>query len=296
MFDFSEVNVVEYDSDNEECTPSIRNRFEVNETTEKILFNLQDKFLFVRRIHTGNKTTVYEAIERETNTKTCLKVYIADRELKKNNPPAESRVLYYLTKHFPELQINHLNWYMQDFYMYVLSTRYVGEYIDSSRIKTLLSNEQLFDAVLQLMKIISTLHKGGVMHRDIKPSNVLYNLEESKIYLCDFGASTFTSNGRETHHSIQGTDGFFAPEMETEEGYSNKADIWSAGILIGTYIFGCGEYYLSDEKVASWILECKGKTNPSILESILIKMLEKDPEKRPSATECVSILENKDNI
>ena len=82
---------------------------------------------------------------------------------------------------------------------------------------------------------------GGVilMHRDIKPENIL--LHNGEIRLADFGFSKMVGEekkGKSSKHShCLGTPPYMAPEILNGDKYSEKCDIWSAGILLYEMLF-----------------------------------------------------------
>ena len=129
----------------------------------------------------------------------------------------------------------------------------------------------------QLLEALKHMHGKGVVHRDLKPENVLYS-DEGTPLLADFGVSKRLRaslppeeqqldvtqqaaagegggegrGGRElqlrhlslsdahlrTHTQQIGTLGYSAPEVNTEEGHSFAADMWSLGVMI--YVLLCG--------------------------------------------------------
>lgn len=71
-----------------------------------------------------------------------------------------------------------------------------------------------------------------IVHRDIKPSNILLD-EDSNAYLSDFGLAKLL-NVSETHATtdVEGTFGYVAPEYANTRRVSDKADVYSFGIVI----------------------------------------------------------------
>jgi len=91
------------------------------------------------------------------------------------------------------------------------------------------------------------MHNRSIVHRDLKPENILITKIEVGDQLCvriaDFGISTSISLGLNEKLTKQcGTAGYIAPEIFTQEGYTSKCDIFSAGsilfnLLTGRFIF-----------------------------------------------------------
>ena len=51
----------------------------------------------------------------------------------------------------------------------------------------------------QMLQCIQGVHKCGIIHRDIKPQNFLFSLDNSRIYIVDFGISTPYINHKNIH-------------------------------------------------------------------------------------------------
>lgn len=71
-----------------------------------------------------------------------------------------------------------------------------------------------------------------VLHRDIKPSNILLD-DDHNAYLSDFGLCKILA-ASETHTTthVAGTYGYIAPEYALTGRVSNKADVYSYGVVL----------------------------------------------------------------
>ena len=72
------------------------------------------------------------------------------------------------------------------------------------------------------------------MHRDLKPDNILIS-QMGDLKIGDLGLAKSIA-GDELNkillHSIIGTPIYAAPNVINEDPYSNKCDVWSAGVII----------------------------------------------------------------
>ena len=96
-----------------------------------------------------------------------------------------------------------------------------------------LTEFQIFSIFFQLLKGISFLHSREIVHRDINPENILFSKEKDayNIKIADFSlAEKFHSS--KTFDLICGTPGFMAPEIFTSEGYDERVDIYSLGLVL----------------------------------------------------------------
>jgi serine/threonine protein kinase len=83
-----------------------------------------------------------------------------------------------------------------------------------------LTEDELKNITIQLLKIIRRLHNKNIIHGDIKPENIIYNTETKKIYLIDFEGK-FTS-------------GYCSPEQVKNMIVTDKTDLWSLGVTLYT--------------------------------------------------------------
>ncbi|KAL6968837.1 calcium,calmodulin-dependent protein kinase [Sarracenia purpurea var. burkii] len=95
----------------------------------------------------------------------------------------------------------------------------------------------------QLMSAIAHCHRVGVAHRDIKPDNILFD-RRNKLKLADFGsAELFGCSERQTMRGVVGTPYYVAPEILSGREYSEKVDVWSAGVILYIMLAGVPPFY-----------------------------------------------------
>ncbi|WCJ22105.1 receptor-like protein kinase 2 [Euphorbia peplus] len=93
----------------------------------------------------------------------------------------------------------------------------------------------LHKIALDIASVLAYLHHEcapRVLHRDIKPSNILLD-NELNAYLSDFGLSRLLGTS-ETHATtgVAGTFGYVAPEYAMTCRVSDKADVYSYGVVL----------------------------------------------------------------
>jgi len=89
------------------------------------------------------------------------------------------------------------------------------------------------------LSAVQYLHSKNFVHGDIKPSNLHFqDVEGECIKLIDFG-SCRRNEKDELLHGVYGTSYYVAPEVLEQEGYDNRVDVWSVGVLM--YILLSGE-------------------------------------------------------
>jgi tetratricopeptide (TPR) repeat protein len=148
--------------------------------------------------------------------------------------------------------------------------------------------DQLFDAVFKI-------HSKGIIHRDLKPDNIMLidKEKESKnfVKILDFGLAKNRSLTQLTETGeILGTINYLPPERISNQEFSNAGDIYSLGIIFYE-MMTLEKPFLGELQVdvIRSILEKEpiepGRFNPDIpaqLNELIMKMMDKDPIKRPS--------------
>ncbi|KAL6063436.1 protein kinase [Balamuthia mandrillaris] len=93
--------------------------------------------------------------------------------------------------------------------------------------------ELIVSVAMCLGRAIDYLHTNGIIHRDLKSQNILVaslNPEDVTVKLLDFGDSRQVSSNM-TKSNI-GTPRWAAPEISLNRPYTEKADIYSFGIIL----------------------------------------------------------------
>lgn len=98
-----------------------------------------------------------------------------------------------------------------------------------------------------LLSAISYCHEHNVAHCDLKPKNLLLVTNESNtsIKLADFGFATRLYAANSLTKQC-GTPYFVAPEILVNNGYDEKADMWSVGVI--AYVLLCGHLPFTGQK------------------------------------------------
>ena len=143
---------------------------------------------------------------------------------------------------------------------------------------------QYFREVLLAVEYLHS-HIPAIIHRDIKPENILLD-KEGRIKLTDFGWSNYYSTDAPSpRFTTCGTLEYIPPEMVEEKGHNTSADVWCLGVLLYEMLIGSTPFKssLRDQMLLN-ITSAKPKfplTMPALAKDLILKMLEKDPSKRP---------------
>ncbi|KAK4367438.1 hypothetical protein RND71_011230 [Anisodus tanguticus] len=111
---------------------------------------------------------------------------------------------------------------------------------DKNKVK-ILSWEERFRIIVGTAEGIDFLHGGSairIIHRDIKSSNVLLD-ENLEAKIADFGlARCFAADKTHLSTGIAGTLGYMAPEYLVKGQLTEKADVYSYGVLVLEIVCG----------------------------------------------------------
>ena len=143
----------------------------------------------------------------------------------------------------------------------------------------------------KIAKAVAQAHAGGIIHRDLKPSNILLDdAEEPK--LADFGVAADVNSPSELtcFGEILGTPLFFSPEQAagSSDAVCYASDVFSLGTVFYELLAGIHPFQAAtSEKTCAAIiaqepdmLRWKSDDVPRELNAIVMKCLEKKPERR----------------
>jgi calcium/calmodulin-dependent protein kinase I len=149
----------------------------------------------------------------------------------------------------------------------------------------------------ELLEAIAACHHRGVAHRDIKPDNIMFDMN-GELKLADFGSAAWFGglDGEQKMEGIVGTPYYVAPEVISGRRYSEKVDVWSAGVVIYMLLSGTAPF---DGESAGDIFEAVLRANlrfptkifgwvSPMAKDLLRRMLSRDVTRRFSAEEALS--------
>jgi serine/threonine protein kinase len=256
-----------------------------------IFSHIQEDFVLLKELGRGSTSIVYlaETVSREGP--------FAIKNIKKSFLENQSHLISLykeisILKHLSHPHICSLLQIYEDEENIYLIFEYIS---DCSLLKFLSIQKQLNesscrDLIKTLLQTVEYLHDLKIVHRDIKLENIMILNEKTLDFkLIDFGLA-FLLN--EPNLSKCGTPGYIAPEILRNESYNEKVDIFSIGIVFYTLIHG---HLPFQGKTLNAILRknlnCHVKLSnflsPEALQ-VLIKMLNPDPNLRPSSSDLLS--------
>ncbi len=186
----------------------------------------------------------------------------------------------------------------------------VFEYVEGDTLAARLqrapmSVAEAVEVAWQLADALAAAHSQGVIHRDLKPSNVVLG-PDGRAKVLDFGIARLVPAGADMAQSVPGTvgvglvgtPGYAAPEQYLSRNVDGRADLYALGVIIYEMICGKRPFpghdpvalatsVLRDE--APKLTPGTGARVPLPLQSLVARMLDRDPGKRPSSGDDVLV-------
>ena len=181
----------------------------------------------------------------------------------------------------------------------------VMEYIDGRTLEDVLaamgplSEPETRQVLAEVCRALEAAHAHGVIHRDVRPGNIMRTRDGERIVLTDFGlAGVLETSGSDsrrltTSGEILGDVHYAPPEQLNGETVQPGSDVYALGVTAYELLTGGGPFpeaterkeliraHLTAEPVP--IRQLRPEARPA-LEDVLLRCLNKRPDRRPSAT------------
>jgi serine/threonine protein kinase len=154
-----------------------------------------------------------------------------------------------------------------------------------------------------IARALDAAHAKDIVHRDLKPDNVFLHQVESgpmMVKLLDFGiAKLMRAQSMEKTQTgkMLGTPCYISPEQARGIDVTHRSDIYSLGVM--AYEMLAGRPPFQGESAMDLVVKHLGEPPPPLslfarlpkpLEACVMRMLEKDPARRPSLEDVRTIL------
>jgi hypothetical protein len=256
------------------------------------------RFVLERRVGAGGMGEVYRARDEHTGAPVALKLMRnAGVELEVARFEREAKVLEGLSHPHVVGFVAHGE---DPTHGVFLAMEWLeGEDLDARLSRQPLTAFESVELARGVALALAAAHERGVVHRDVKPSNLLLERgEPSRVRLVDFGiaradrAGTLTGSG-----IVLGTVGYMAPEQAGgARSLDARADLFSLGCVL--YECLTGERAFPGEHAVAVLVKLLHSSPaplsvlrpelPSALSELVMRLLEKDPAKRPASAATVA--------
>ncbi len=181
------------------------------------------------------------------------------------------------------------------------------EYVEGQTLRALagrqLPPEAYYAVCRQVAEALAAAHARGIIHRDIKPENIMLR-KDGYVKVLDFGLARLLQDslkvGRTQTFStapnvLIGTPAYMSPEQARGELLSGATDIFSFGLVMYELATGQHPYSAASHLAVLQAILTEAPVPPSrlkpeiprMLEDLMLRMLAKDPGRRPTAQEIL---------
>src|SRR5262245_16867736 len=171
--------------------------------------------------------------------------------------------------------------------LFIVMAYYEGETLKQKLERGQLAIAEAIEIASEIADGLAKAHSQGVVHRDVKPGNLI--VTEDGVKILDFGLAKFADSLQLTvPGSTIGTLAYMSPEQARGEEADARSDVWALGIVMFEMLTGSVPFHGTYQEATFYAI--KNEPLPSLralrpdapedLERIVMKMLEKDPQKR----------------
>ncbi|PAA63245.1 hypothetical protein BOX15_Mlig000192g1 [Macrostomum lignano] len=151
------------------------------------------------------------------------------------------------------------------------------------------------DALYYFQQIVSAIHhfhSHKILHRDLKTANIFLT-KDNIVKVGDFGIAKMMSTSRHAASTVLGTPYYLSPEMCEGKEYNEKSDIWALGCVL--YEIACQQKTFEGSNLPALVNKImkgqfapvKGNYSQEFKELVAKMLLNKEPEKRPTAADLL---------
>lgn len=246
------------------------------------------RYRITERIGIGGMAEVYRAqdnvLGRVVAVKVMLPQYAEDADFTRRFRQEASAAANLQSPYI----VNVYDWGQDEGTYYI-----VMEYVRGSDLKTAIqergaiSERKVAQIGSQVCQALSVAHHLDIIHRDIKPQNIMIQ-PDGNIKVMDFGIARAKNSMKAQTSSVLGTAHYISPEQAQGKELTAASDIYSLGIVMYEAVTGHLPFDGPDavsvamkqvketpEPPSHWVPDI----DPN-LENIIMKAMEKDPNRR----------------
>ncbi|VVD02317.1 unnamed protein product [Leptidea sinapis] len=268
--------------------------FQYRDVTIKRGTDVNEYYEMLSEIGRGKFGTVYLCREKSTGLELAAKLVSVNRRDERRNVEREVDVMRRL-RHPRLIQL--YDAYEWGKYMcVVLELITGGELFERVIDEDFVLTERACTVFMrQICEGIDFVHRQNILHLDMKPENILCLTKAgNRIKIIDFGLARFYDPEKKLQ-VLFGTPEFVAPEVVNFDQIGYGTDMWSIGVICYVLLSGLSPFMgetdietMANVTVAKYDFDDEAFNEISDdAKDFIRKLLVKDKESRPSATECL---------
>lgn len=250
---------------------------------------LNDRYSIIEIVGIGGMAVVYKAVDNLENRFVAVKIlkdeFVKDERFRRRFLN-ESRAIAMLShKNIVDVYDVNFEGDIQYIVMEFIEGRTLKEYIS---VTGAISASEAIGYCKQILGALRHAHERGVVHRDIKPHNIML-LDDGTVKVTDFGIAHVSNFETITMTDTAiGSVHYISPEQARGLTTDEKSDIYSTGVMLYEMVTGQLPF-TADTPVSVALMQVQQEPrppreiNPDIpegLEQIILKAMQKDPNKR----------------
>jgi serine/threonine protein kinase len=134
--------------------------------------------------------------------------------------------------------------------------------ISYTKADTLLPLADVFNIIGKVALALDYAQNENVVHRDIKPANVMYNPENKKVTVTDFGVACLTDSSKTKTGTVLGTPSYMSPEQLAGHKVDGRSDLFSLGVMFFQLV--TGELPFIGDSMASLMYKITNEKHPDV--------------------------------
>jgi len=260
---------------------------------------LAGRFMLHDKLGSGGSGTVFSALDTRVGDRVAVKILDRAAHDPANRERLRREIRATRSGHPNVVSIHELH--EEDGVIFITM-----ELVEGSSLRVALQDRErlILDDVIaiggRIAAALDHLHSQGLVHRDVKPGNIMLS-PDGAVKLCDMGLARPMAAGATVTETemVVGTPDYMAPEMAREGELVAASDVYALGLTL--YQCLTGEVPLAGSTAVDTLMARQhgrpGRVRverpecPRWLDRLLDRMLDPDPDLRPSAAEVARAMD-----